>query len=117
MDILTTAGGSRTISFLFYKLSIGEFFVFVIKKLCFYIDFIKYMGHNAETVIIVDHNNCGFWPTFDSIAIEDEEHEKSLRKAGKEIKKRFGKQIKEIILLYVITNKQHEVIKIRTVSF
>lgn len=115
VDILTTAGGSRTISF--YKMNIKEFLIFTIKKVALYIDFKKYMGHNAETVAIIDHSNCGFWPKFDDPAEEERAHIISLRKAAKKIKRKYGKQIKKIILFYaVIDEKTHDVVEIKKIS-
>jgi hypothetical protein len=102
-DILTTAGGSRTVSF--FKAEKGkERLNFEIKNSSFYIDFKAYLSHNSDTVIIVDHEDCGFWPKYSDGNEERYDHAKSLKVAETMIKENYS-QIKKIILLYAELDK------------
>lgn len=116
MDLLTTAGGSRTITF--YDMKEGDlgYERLKIKELAFWIDFATYLGHCAKTCVIADHSACGFWPEFASDEEEDKAHIQSLLKARKIILEKYP-QIKEVILVYIIVHKKtHEAIKIKTIS-
>lgn len=116
MDLLTTAGGSRTISFFDMKEGDPGYERLKIKELAFWIDFATYLGHCAKTCVIADHSTCGFWPKFSSDEEEDEAHIQSLLKARKIMLEKYP-QIKEVLLVYIIVHKEtHEAIKIKTIS-
>lgn len=115
-DILTTAGGSRTVSF--FEVENGkERLNFEVKNSSFYIDFKAYLFHGSSRVVIVDHSDCGFWPKYSDSNKEKYDHAKSLKAAGTIIKENYP-QIKEIILLYVVLNKStNEIIETKEINF
>lgn len=113
MDIASTAGGSRTLSF--YGAEAEELEIFKIKQTALFIDFEKYLHHGAKKCVIACHNLCAFWPKFANPEEEFKAHFKSLIQAGKIIKEKYP-EIEEVILLYVIldekTRRPKEVIEI-----
>jgi len=109
---LTTAGGSRTVSFFDIK---EKRLNFEVKNSAFWIDFEKYLSHHSNTVIVVDHSDCGFWPKYIDSSKEINDHAKSLKVAERIIKENYP-EIEKIILLYVTLNENtDEVIDISKV--
>ena len=108
---MTTAGGSRTVSF--FEVEKGkERLNFEVKNSAFWIDFEKYLFHNSDTVIIVDHGDCGFWSEYSDSDEERYDHAKSLKVAETIIRENYP-EIKKIILLYAALNKStDEIIEI-----
>jgi len=112
MDILTTAGGSKTISCSIWDdfsiVNIIHIFIEYCKILCkiwsLWIDFGAYYHHGAKVCVIANHNFCGFWKKFVNAEEEKAAHINSLIKAGNIIKEKYP-GIEKIILLYVILNK------------
>ena len=119
MDIATTAGGARTIAISIGDISIRnlflstwEYLLFSIKRWALWIDLEAYLGHNADTIVIANHKYCAKCPIFGSDEAEDGFHIRILLAARDIIKKKYPK-IKEVILLYVIINKEtHEASKV-----
>lgn len=111
---MTTAGGSRTVSFFEIK---EERLNFEVKNSAFWIDFEKYLSHNSDTVIIVDHNNCGFWQEYSDSSKERIDHAKSLKIAETIIKENYP-EIKTIVLLYAELDKsKNKIIGISEVHY
>ena len=108
---MTTAGGSRTVSF--FEVEKGkERLNFEVKNSAFYIDFKAYLSHGSSRVVIVDHSDCGFWPKYDNNHGESNDHAKSLKAAETIIRENYP-EIKKIILLYAALNKStDEIIEI-----
>lgn len=123
MDILTTAGGARTITMSVRDISMGNFLFslaeyigFLFKKIALWIDFAAYYSHDAEKVVIANHKFCAKCPKFESDEAEDGFHIKTLIRAREIVKKKYPK-IREIILLYVIIDKEtHEASKVIEIS-
>jgi hypothetical protein len=117
LDVLTTAGGSKTISLCDVDCNVDEkeSLFFELKNRSLWIDFEKYLSHGAKTVVIVDHSNCGAWREFQGEIEEEKEHRKSLVKAGEIITSKC-KQIGRVILLYaIIDNSAGELIEIKEI--
>lgn len=116
MDLLTTAGGSRVISFYGMKENEREYTLCKIKEQAFWIDFETYLGHNAQICVLADHSACGFWPSFKNDDEEDEAHIESLLRARDVIMNKY-KQLKDVILIYIIVHKKtHKTIKIKIIN-
>ena len=116
MDILTTAGGSRVISF--YDVSeIEELFDRMkIKEQALWIDFTTYLTHNASVCVLADHNACGMWPAFSTEEEEDEAHIKSLLASRKIILDKYP-SLKRVMLLYLIIHPlTHRPIKVKLID-
>lgn len=119
MDIATTAGGGRTITMSISDISLINFFfstreylLFLIKRWALWIDLEAYLTHGAKIAVIANHKYCGKCPQFESSEAEDKYHIEILVKAGKKLLKKYS-QIKEVILLYVIIDKEtHEALKV-----
>ena len=110
---MTTAGGSRTVSFFEVE---EEILDFKIKNSAFWIDFETYLSHNGDTVVIVDHSDCGFWPEYIDDNREKDDHIKSMQIMERTISKKYPK-VKRIILLYVVLDKStDEVVDILEIS-
>lgn len=116
MDILTSAGGSRVISF--YDIEeMDELYEPVkIKEQALWLDFTTYLSHNAKTCVLADHNACGMWPSFGSEDEEDQAHINSLIKSRKIILEKYP-SLKRVILFYVIIHPlTHRPIKMKIID-
>jgi len=124
MDILTTAGGSKTIT---YSLKIKkghivsdivEYLKIFCKRIALWLDFGAYFHHGAKVCVIADHNYCGFWPDYKGDdAREQAEHVRSLIEAGRIVKEKYP-DIERIIMFYVVLDKEtHRALKILEVDF
>jgi len=101
MDILTTAGGSRVISFYEVNETDELYDRMKIKEQALWIDFTIYLTHNARVCVLADHNACGMWPKFATEEEEDKAHIASLMKSREIILKKYP-SLKRVVLLYVI---------------
>ncbi|MDD3066148.1 MAG: hypothetical protein PHT24_07845 [Endomicrobiaceae bacterium] len=124
MDILTTAGGSKTISYSIWDISIKnilsvfiEYCKFLCKRQALWLDFWAYYHHGAKICVVANHNFCGFWKKFRNAEEEKTAHIKSLIKAGKIIKEKYP-DIEKIILLYVILDKRtHKAVTVIEINY
>jgi hypothetical protein len=125
MDILTTAGGSKTISYSvwdsFSMKNILSVFIEYCKILCkrqaLWIDFGAYYHHGAKICVIANHSFCGFWKKFLNAEEEKAAHVDSLIKAGKLVKEKYP-DIEKIILLYVVLDKKtHKAVTVVEVDY
>lgn len=116
MDILTTAGGSRVISFYDVNETDELFDRMKTKEEALWIDFTTYLAHNARVCVLADHNACGMWPKFDTEEEEDEAHIKSLMRSREIILEKYP-SLKRVILLYVIIHPiTHRPIKMKIID-
>lgn len=116
MDILTSAGGSRVISFYDIKETDELFDKMKIKEQALWIDFATYLTHNAQICVLADHNACGMWPPFASEEEEDEAHMMSLLRSRAIILEKYP-SLKKVLLIYLIIHPlTHRPIKVKLID-
>ncbi len=124
MDILTTAGGSKTITYGFrirkgYFISdIIEYLKIFCKRISLWLDFGAYFHHGAKVCVIADHNYCGFWPKYrGDDAREQADHMRSLLEAGRIVREKYP-EIERVLMFYVILDKVTDrAVKILEIDF
>jgi hypothetical protein len=116
MDILTTAGGSRVISFYDIKKTDELYERMETKEKALWIDFTTYLTHNARVCVLADHNACGMWPAFASEEEEDRAHIASLMSSREIILNKYP-SLERVMLFYLIIHPlTHRPIKVKLID-